>query len=96
MRCCRRRLPASVGGSPRGASSPPSLCGDEIARAEGADPLDRAAYRRRNAVERLVGRLKEARSVATRSDELAESHLGIVQLALVRLLLNNVAPSNTA
>lgn len=41
-------------------------------------PLDRAAYRHRNAVERLIGRLKQFRRLATRYDKTASSYLGFV------------------
>jgi transposase len=58
--------------------------------------FDAQAYRGRNAVERLVGWLKETRAVATRSDKLAESFLGMVQMAMVRVCLRRAVPSNTA
>jgi transposase len=38
-------------------------------------PLDRAAYRRRNLIERLFCRLKNWRRVATRYDRLARNYL---------------------
>jgi transposase len=44
--------------------------------------FDRAAYRRRNAVERLVGKLKQFRRVATRYDKL-DVHFLAVQLASI-------------
>jgi transposase len=44
-------------------------------------------YRERNAVERLVGRLKEYRRIATRYDKLAASYLAFVQLAAIRMWL---------
>ena len=50
------------------------------ARTEPA-PLDRELYRLRNRVERLVGRLKQFRAVATRYDKTAESFLAFVHLA---------------
>jgi transposase len=49
--------------------------------------MDRVLYRERNVVERLVGRLKEFRRVATRYDKLAASYLAFVQLASLRLRL---------
>ncbi len=53
---------------------------------EARDPaFDREAYRERNVVERLVGRLKEYRRIATRYDKLAASYLAFVQLAAVRM-----------
>ena len=64
---------------------------DELARMAEPPAFDAEAYKGRNAVERLVGWLKEARAVATRSDKLAQSYLGMVQLAMIRLLLKKVA-----
>jgi Transposase DDE domain len=43
--------------------------------------------RERNVAERLVGRLKDYRRVATRYDKLAASCLAFVQLAAIRLWL---------
>jgi transposase len=55
-----------------------------------APSLDRELYRLRNRVERLVGRLKQFRAVATRYDKTAESFLAFVQLAAARLWLRFV------
>ena len=44
-------------------------------------------YRERNLVERLVGKLKEYRRIATRYDKLAASYLAFVQLAAIRMWL---------
>ena len=49
--------------------------------------MDWSSYRERNVVERLVGRLKEYRRIATRYDKLAESYLAFVQFAAIRLWL---------
>jgi transposase len=49
--------------------------------------MDWDLYRERNVVERLVGRLKEYRRVATRYDKLAASYLALVQLAAIRIWL---------
>ena len=46
--------------------------------------FDREAYRRRDEVERLIGRLKENRRVGTRHDKLAESYRAFVTLAMIR------------
>ena len=46
--------------------------------------MDWVLYRERNVVERLVGRLKEYRRIATRYEKLAESYLAFVQLAALR------------
>lgn len=50
-------------------------------------PFDRAAYRRRNVVERVVGYLKECRRVATRYEKLALSYLAMVKLAMIHRCL---------
>jgi transposase len=49
--------------------------------------MDWELYRERNVVERLVGKLKEYRRVATRYDKLAASYLAFVQLAAIRMWL---------
>jgi transposase len=50
-------------------------------------PLYRPAYRERNRAERLVGRLKQFRRIATRFDKLAVTFLGFVHLALTVIRL---------
>jgi transposase len=50
-------------------------------------PLLTAAYRERNAVERLVGRLKQYRRLATRFDKLKETFQAFVHLALTVIRL---------
>lgn len=52
--------------------------------------FDRALYRRRNAVERCVGWLKESRRVATRYEKLAVSDRAVVHVAMIRLYLKRV------
>jgi transposase len=49
--------------------------------------LDWRTYRERNVVERLVGRLKEYRRLATRYDKLASSFLAFLHLAAILLWL---------
>jgi len=49
--------------------------------------FDRAAYRERNRVERLVGRLKQCRRVATRYEKRAANFLAMVTLAAILLWL---------
>ena len=49
--------------------------------------MDWVLYRERNVVERLVGRLKEYRRIATRYDKLAVSYIAFVQLAALRMWL---------
>jgi transposase len=48
------------------------------------------AYRERNRVERLVGRLKQDRRVATRHDKLAATFLGFAHLALTVIRLEEI------
>ena len=49
--------------------------------------FDRAAYGERNRVERLVGRLKQCRRVATRYEKRAANFLAMVTLAAILLWL---------
>ena len=46
-------------------------------------PLDRAAYKRRNVIERLFCRLKNWRRIATRYDRLAENYLAAIALVSI-------------
>ena len=48
---------------------------------DAAYPLNRRAYRRRNVIERMFGRLKDWRRVATRYDRLAVNYLAAIALA---------------
>ena len=45
--------------------------------------LDRVAYRRRNLIERLFGRLKNWRRIATRYDRLARNYIAALALVAV-------------
>lgn len=56
--------------------------------------IDGAIYALRNRIERAIGRLKNARRVATRYDKTATSYLGFIQLAAIRLWLTHFV--NTA
>ncbi len=49
--------------------------------------FDRETYRRRNLVERLVGKLKRFRRVATRYEKLDPHYLAFVQLASIMVWL---------
>ncbi len=49
--------------------------------------FDREACRRRNVVERMIGRLKQFRRVATRYDKLAVRYRAFVVLAAIHLWL---------
>ncbi len=70
IRCVipEKRVPAGKRRERRGR--PPAFCG--------------ATYRRRNVVERVVGRLKEHRRIATRFEKLASSFMAMVKLSFVR------------
>ena len=62
-------------------------------RRRGRPPvLEKTQYARRNAVERLVGWLKEHRSLATRFDKRADSFLAMVKLGCIRRLLRAAFP----
>lgn len=54
--------------------------------------FDRAAYRQRNVVERLVNWLKERRRLATRYEKLARHYLSVVKLAMVEKCLRVSLP----
>jgi transposase len=57
-------------------------------------PLDPEAYRERNRVERLFGKLKQFRRVATRYEKLRAMFLGVVHLALGFIRLRRLANVN--
>lgn len=67
---------------------------DQIER-NGKARLNRRAYRRRNAVERCVGWLKEHRRIGTRYDKLASAFMAFVTLAFIRKYLRLLHPSDT-
>lgn len=60
----------------------------------GPEPLDTAAYRERNRVERLFAKMKEFRRVATRYDKRKRMFLGWVHLALGFIRLRAKTKSN--
>ena len=51
-------------------------------------------YRERNRVERLIGKLKQCRRVATRYEKLGANFLAMVKLAAIRLWLRSAAYAN--
>jgi transposase len=57
---------------------------------EQAEGFDKEQYKRRNVVERLIGRLKEFRRVATRFDKLAESFRCFVLIGFIRIWLKDL------
>ena len=52
--------------------------------------FDREAYRRRNAVERCVGRLKDSRRLATRYEKLAVNFLAVAHVAVITVYLRKL------
>jgi len=58
--------------------------------------FDKKAYRARNGIERLFGKLKEFRRVATRYEKLKQTFLGLVHLALGFIRLKRTVIVNTA
>jgi transposase len=57
-----------------------------------AEGFDKIQYKRRNVVERLIGKLKECRHLATRYDKLAESFRAFVLLGFIRIWLKDLLP----
>jgi transposase len=55
-----------------------------------AQGFDKVTYRRRNVIERLIGRLKEYRRIATRYDKLAESFRCFILLGFIRMWLKDL------
>jgi transposase len=53
----------------------------------GSEGFDKIQYKRRNIVERLIGKLKECRHLAMRYDKLAESFRVFVLLGFIRIWL---------
>ena len=54
-----------------------------IARRKPLIPYDAVAYRQRNLIERMFGRLKDFRRIATRYDKLARNFLAALLLAAI-------------
>ncbi len=50
-------------------------------------PFDRAIYRERNRIERLINRLKQYRRIATRYEKRAGNYLAMMTLVAIRLWL---------
>jgi len=53
-------------------------------------PFDRETYKKRNAVERMFGHLKECRRVATRYEKLAVHYHAFLKIACIRYLLTKL------
>lgn len=54
--------------------------------------FDKKMYRRRNVVERLIGRLKDFRRIAMRFEKLAESFLAVILLGFIKIWLRHLLP----
>ena len=52
---------------------------------EQAEGFDKEQYKKRNVVERLIGKLKEFRRIATRYDKLAESFRCFIIIGFIRI-----------
>ena len=63
------------------------------ARRKPTIPHDPRIYRQRNRIERMFGRLKDFRRIATRYDKLAANFLAMVQLASMRLWMRANEPT---
>ena len=50
-------------------------------------PFDRAIYRERNQIERLINRLKQYRRIATRYEKRAANDVAMLTLVAIRLWL---------
>lgn len=51
------------------------------------EPFDKAIYRKRNIIERMIGWLKRYRRVATRFDKLAVSFRATIQVAIMLFIM---------
>src|SRR5215218_7968631 len=60
--------------------------------APAVESFQRAAYRERNVVERLMNRLKQRRRVATRYEQRAANHLATATIAATRLWSPSAGP----
>lgn len=53
----------------------------------GGGPFDKAIYRLRNRVERLINRLKQFRRIATRYEKLADNYMAMLHIGAILLWL---------
>ena len=90
-RCCPTALTTvvpAIPGSPiavcltasSGSSTPAPPCRDEH--------FDRASYRQRNLIERVVGWYKECRRLGTRYEKLAVNYVAFWMVAIIEKVLN--------
>jgi Transposase and inactivated derivatives len=57
-------------------------------------PVDPDTYKKRNAVERVVGWLKGCRPIAMRHEKLAINFMAMIKLAFILQYLRLLRPSN--
>lgn len=74
--CARGSKPLVAHRKRRDGSYPPEAAG-----------FDKELYKRRNVIERLIGRLKEWRRIATRFEKLKKNFLAMIQLASIKIWL---------
>lgn len=55
----------------------------------GSHRFNRRLYRKRNIIERLIGRLKEYRRIATRYDKIVDNYLAMAKIAFIRIILKS-------
>jgi transposase len=53
--------------------------------------FNKSAYKKRNVVERCIAKLKEFRRIATRYEKLAESFMGMLNVATIVLYLRQLS-----
>jgi transposase len=75
----RRTTPVIAHRKTRQGDYPPEAAG-----------FDKTLYRRRNVVERLIGRLKEYRRIATRYEKLAASYVAMILLGFIRIWIKDL------
>ena len=61
-------------------------------RPPGSPGFDKKMYRRRNVVERLIGRMKDFRRIATRFEKLADAFLSMILVAFIKIWLQDLMP----
>jgi transposase len=68
----------------------------KIRRRKGRKPvLDKERYKNRNQIERLFGRIKHFRRIATRYDKYAQVFLAFIYLAIISLYLKKYFSNTT-
>jgi transposase len=78
--CCRRRIEPVI---PTRSDQPRD------------DHFDKAAYRKRNIVERAIGWHKECRSLGTRYEKLAVNYIALWLVAIIERALKRLFPNRT-